>query len=80
MGTAPSYAEIVALGMVRQQLSKRLIGKPYIKYGQCAAIWLRYLECSANRPPHLFRHPAIYEMRREGINMGRERKVGRRFR
>lgn len=35
----PAYARILAGSMVHQQRNKRLLGKPYLKYGQCFGIW-----------------------------------------
>src|SRR3977135_3890728 len=39
MEPAPAYARIVAWGLASQQQNKRLIGQPYLKFGQCVGIW-----------------------------------------
>lgn len=35
----PAYARVVARGLAHEWQNKRLFGKPYLKYGQCFALW-----------------------------------------
>ncbi len=39
MNNAPDYARIVIANMMKPQLNRRLFGGPYLKYGQCPALW-----------------------------------------
>lgn len=38
------YARILARARVEQQLSKTFLGKPYLKYGQCYALWAYFFQ------------------------------------
>jgi hypothetical protein len=35
----PAYARVIAWGLAREWQNKRLLGKPYLKYGQCFGLW-----------------------------------------
>jgi hypothetical protein len=39
MEETPAYARVVAGRLIHQQLNKPLLGRPYLKYGQCFGLW-----------------------------------------
>lgn len=44
MENISGYARILARTRVEQQLNKPIIGKPYLKYGQCYALWSYFFQ------------------------------------
>ena len=38
-GKIPAYASIAAATLIQQHLNKPLLGRPYLKYGQCFGLW-----------------------------------------
>jgi len=44
MENISGYALVLALARVEQQQNKPFLGKPYLKYGQCLALWGYFLQ------------------------------------
>jgi hypothetical protein len=47
METISGYARVMARVRVQQAVSKPFFGKPYLKYGQCYAIWSYFFQLGA---------------------------------